>query len=190
VGTLFVNKQIIISILSKDRPGIVADVASAIYELNGDLADLSQSVLRGYFNMTVMARFSTDVTIETILDKIKSINREGPLELSALELPREAADTPRPAIENVYVVTAQGENRTGLVASVASFCRDHAINILDYTTSLADGVYSMILEIDVSAAVSVETIRNDFSDMAKRVGLSVVVQNKKMFETINEITLN
>lgn len=48
------KKEIIISVLSRDRPGIVADIAGVIYNLEGDLTDLSQSVLGGFFIMTVV----------------------------------------------------------------------------------------------------------------------------------------
>ena len=43
--------------MSQDRPGIVADITGAIYQLNGDLADLNQSVLCGYLTMILIATF-------------------------------------------------------------------------------------------------------------------------------------
>ena len=52
--------------MSRDRPGIVADITGAIYQLNGDLADLSQSVLSGFFIMTVIAQFDSDISIKEI----------------------------------------------------------------------------------------------------------------------------
>ena len=41
------SREMIISVMSKDRTGIVADITGAIYELGGDLADLNQSTLGG-----------------------------------------------------------------------------------------------------------------------------------------------
>ena len=41
-------KQFVISIMARDRVGIVADVATAIKNLEGNLGDLSQTVLSGY----------------------------------------------------------------------------------------------------------------------------------------------
>ncbi|MBN4071716.1 ACT domain-containing protein [Desulfotalea psychrophila] len=49
------SKQVVISVMSKDRPGIIADVTTVIYDLGGDLADLNQSVLGGYFTMLLIA---------------------------------------------------------------------------------------------------------------------------------------
>ena len=97
------SRQVIISILSSDRPGIIAGVTEAIYELDGDLADLRQSVLRGYFNMTVISRFNKDVSIAEILEKIQLMNPDSELELTAEVIPDDAVDKPLPAIENTYI---------------------------------------------------------------------------------------
>lgn len=43
------KRQLVISVMSKDRPGIVADITGTIFDLDGDLADLNQSVLGGIF---------------------------------------------------------------------------------------------------------------------------------------------
>ncbi len=72
--------------MSKDRPGIVADVAGVIYDLNGDLADLSQSVLSGFFSMIVIAQFNNDVSTKEIKSKIKLVKSDTPLEVSIREV--------------------------------------------------------------------------------------------------------
>ena len=56
------NKQMIISVMSKDRTGIIADITGAIYELGGDLADLNQSVLGGYLTMILFATFYENIS--------------------------------------------------------------------------------------------------------------------------------
>ena len=38
------STQMILSVMSKDRPGIIADVTGTIYDLDGDLADLNQTL--------------------------------------------------------------------------------------------------------------------------------------------------
>ncbi|MBU4585507.1 MAG: hypothetical protein KKE63_10040, partial [Proteobacteria bacterium] len=55
------GKQMVMSVMSKDRPGIVADITGVIYTLQGDLADLNQSVLCDYFSMILIATFDDSV---------------------------------------------------------------------------------------------------------------------------------
>ncbi len=56
----------VISVMSRDRVGIVADVAARIAGLGGDLADLSQTTLRGFFTLIVIASFPDGVDLETV----------------------------------------------------------------------------------------------------------------------------
>lgn len=184
------KKQIVISVLSKDRPGIIADVAKIIYELNGDLADMSQSVLNGFFSMIVIAQFDGKVTVESIIEKVNKIKSDVSLEVIVKETDIDAVNYTADSPSDVYVVTGQGKNRTGLVASIATFCRDHNINIIDYDTKLAKGIYSMILEIDLSNSDSAEMIHEELEKMAVDLGLKIVMQHKNLFETVNEISLS
>ena len=56
----------IISVMSHDRIGIIADVTAAIKTLHGNLEDLSQTVLRGYFSMILLARFPDGTTEDNL----------------------------------------------------------------------------------------------------------------------------
>ncbi|MCK5200965.1 MAG: hypothetical protein KAR21_21575, partial [Spirochaetales bacterium] len=186
---LTLKKQIVISVMSRDRPGIVADIAGAIYQLNGDLADLSQSVLSGFFIMTVIAQFDSDISVKEIKEKIASIESATSLEVMVKEVDSSEINQSPSLPEDIYIVTGQGENRTGLVFSMGAFCKDHEINIIDYDTKLSDNMYSMILEIDLTNSESAEVIHEKLNNMAKKLGLEVVMQHKSLFDTVNEISL-
>ncbi|MBI9096956.1 MAG: ACT domain-containing protein [Spirochaetaceae bacterium] len=184
------KKQIVISVLSKDRPGIIADVAGVIYELNGDLADMSQSVLNGFFSMSVIAQFDENTSVTHIIEKIEAIDSETALEVIVKETGFDSINHKKEHPSDIYVVTGQGKNRTGLVAAIASFCRSNNIKIIDYDTKLSNDIYSMILEIDLSKADSAEDIHNKLDVMAEDLGLKIVMQHKNLFETVNEISLD
>ena len=58
------DRQImVISVMAKDRPGIVAEVTEGISVLGGNLADLRESVLCGHFTMILIAGFPPDVSV-------------------------------------------------------------------------------------------------------------------------------
>lgn len=183
------KKQIVISVMSRDRPGIVADIAGVIYELDGDLADLSQSVLSGFFIMTVIAQFDCDISIKEIKEKIGLIESATSLEVLVIEVDSSEIIQSPSLPEDIYIVTGQGQNRTGLVFSMGAFCKDHEINIIDYDTKLSDNIYSMILEIDLTNSESAEVIHDKLNNMAKKLGLEIVMQHKSLFDAVNEISL-
>ena len=183
------KKQIVISVLSRDRSGIVADIAGAIYELNGDLADLSQSVISGFFIMTVIAQFDSDISVNAIKEKISLIESATILDVTVREFDKKETNYARTSPEDIYIVTGQGINRTGLVYSMGKFCKDHDINIIDYDTKLSNNIYSMILEIDLTNSESAEVIHEKLNAIAKTLGLKIVMQHKSLFDTVNEISL-
>lgn len=183
------KKHIIISVLFEDRPGIVADITRAIYDLDGDLADISQSVLSGFFIMTVIAQFDSNINISLIKEKIESEKTQTSFEVMIKEINPEDVFRQKYVSDDTYIVTAQGVNRTGLVYSMGAFCKDHGINIMEYDTKLTDNVYSMILEIDLTNSETAEIIHEKLKEMAKNLGLEIVMQHKKLFQAVNEISL-
>jgi glycine cleavage system transcriptional repressor len=183
------EKQMIISVMSKDRPGIIAEVTGAIFKLNGDLADLSQSILRGYLTMTLIAAFPGSVSAQDVhaaISQVESGSRfdvivklmDAPLNTTAVLLP-----------PKTYIVTAQGENKSGLVYGISSFCYERGINILDLSTTLTSGCYTMILQIDLSEIESIKDLRRELDLYAKEAEMHVMMQHYDIFKVTHEVTL-
>ena len=185
------NNQCVISIMSRDRVGIVSDVANRISALHGDIADLSQTVLGGYFTMILLATFPADVTIEVVKAQLTAINAVGalPLEIAVLSADTNRAVEPAVAPENIYILTASGADRIGFVATVASFCAKNSINILDLATSVSDGQYSMVLQVDLSRCASLTTMQRELKQFAHQHDIKLVLQHNDIFQAIHEINM-
>ena len=48
----------VITVLGQDKPGIIAGVSGKLYELNINILDVSQTVMDGYFTMTMLVDMS------------------------------------------------------------------------------------------------------------------------------------
>jgi glycine cleavage system transcriptional repressor len=182
--------QYVISVMSRDRVGIVRDVAGALSSLNGNIADLSQTVLRGYFTMILLATFPEGVSGEKIKRRLRTLNTEDkfPLEFTIFPTTEAAVDA-RVAQENVYMLTASGPDRIGFVAAVATFCADNAINIIDLATLVNEGQYVMVLQVDLSRAAALHTIQQKLQTFSTASGIHVVLQHSDIFAATNEITM-
>ena len=55
-----------VSVMSRDQVGIVSEISQAVQLLEGNLADVRQSVLRDYFTMTLLVEFPSRVTPERL----------------------------------------------------------------------------------------------------------------------------
>lgn len=183
--------QYVISVMSSDRIGIIRDVASQIRELHGNIADLSQTVLRGYFTMILLATFPDGTTEEMINRQLQAIRAPGksPLEITVLAVPQPMPVEQRLPPENIYVLTASGTDRIGFVATVATFCADNAINILDLATLVHDGQYVMVLQVDLSRCASLNTVRRQLQQFTLQSGIQMVLQHNDIFAATHEITM-
>lgn len=183
------KKQMIISVMSKDRPGIIAEVTGAIYSLNGDLADLNQSVVCGYFTMILSASFDGKVNREDVIAELLQINTQDRFEISIKELDSKTDLTQPEKPEETYVMTVLGPNRSGLVHGISQFCYSHRINIIDLATTLRNDMYTMVLQLDLSGASEIEEIEKDLVRYNRDSGLNILLQHNDIFKVTNEVTL-
>ena len=184
------SKQMVISVMSKDRPGIIADVTGAIYRLEGDLADLNQSVLWGYLTMILIATFANEVTPEDVIAEVSHIKTPVKFEVSIKEIDEPLAGTQTSPPEESYIMTVHGKNQSGLVYRVSQFCYDHTINIFDLATTLRNDQYTMVLQLDLGRIASLADFRRDLEQFASDTGLKVTLQHNVIFQATNDVHLH
>lgn len=68
--------RIVITVLGKNRPGIVAGVTRVLGEANVDIRDITQSILEGIFTMTMLADITESKLSFAELQKALSEARE------------------------------------------------------------------------------------------------------------------
>ena len=181
------KQQFIISIMAEDRVGIVADVTDVIRQLGGNLADLSQTVLRGYFTMIVIATFPNDVTREKIREALEKLDPDHPFEIGLKTTSAHLVPEPDVYAGDRYVLTAVGPDRIGLVAAVAGCLRQRHINIVDLTTRVADGMYTMILMLALPPDTDIPELKTDISDALAELGIQIQLQHYDIFRATNEV---
>ena len=183
------DQPFVLSIMSRDRVGIVRDVAGAIRDLHGDIADLSQTVLRGYFTMILLVTFPDEVDEAQIVKALSKLNSgsASPLEISVLRA-ADAAAAPLAAPRDSYVITARGADRIGFVATVADFCAENALNIIDLATMVDGDDYVMILQIELGE-IEVDDVRHRLVAFRRETGMDVVLQHNDIVQAMNEIAL-
>ena len=185
------GNQFVISIMSRDRVGIVYEISTAISELDGNIADIRQSVLCGFFTMILLASFPPEVNQRAIERKLAEVdaNSETAIDAAVKRVEGSAPASATPIPNDAYVLTATGTDKVGFVASLTSFCVAHQINILDLSTTVSAGAYIMILMIDLSRSTSVSDVRSDLSRFSQETGLKVVLQHYDIFRAVSEINL-
>jgi glycine cleavage system transcriptional repressor len=174
--------SMVIAVMDRDRPGIVAEVTEAISTMGGNLADLSQTVLHGYFTMILAAAFPSGLSSRQIEQALSEGIDSRVFVIEAEFLPPETGPS-----EHIYVLSAIGRDRVGLVARVSRFCCDRGVNILDLTSHAEGDQYTMMLQIDLSNIENVERFEQDLGVFGEDSGLHLALQHNDIFRATNEI---
>lgn len=176
------RNNMVISVMDRDRPGIVAEVTEGISSLGGNLADLRESVLCGYFTMILVADFPEAVTVEQV-ETALSTGTSSRVSVEIADGP--LADSAQS--EQIYILSAVAKDRVGLVAQVSRFCSDRGVNILDLASHVDDDQYTMMLQLELSDTQSLEEFKTALSGFGKASGLNLVLQHNDIFRATNEI---
>lgn len=66
----------IITVLGKDKVGIIAKVCTYLAEHNVNILDISQTIIQGYFNMMMIVDISEPTkSFETLVEDMQDVGR-------------------------------------------------------------------------------------------------------------------
>jgi ACT domain-containing protein len=66
--------EVIVTVVGKNRPGVLADVTSAIAAMNGNVMDINQKTLEDYFNLIMIVDLAgAKVTFEEFQKALEAL---------------------------------------------------------------------------------------------------------------------
>ena len=179
-----------VSVMSRDQVGIVSEISQAIQLLEGNLADVRQSVLRDYFTMTLLVDFPAGMTAERLRRALLESELLANASIGVLPyrgtVASQLADE-RLAADNEYILTATGPDQPGLVAALSGYLRERGINIVDLTTCIANGEYTMIWQIELPAGLEIRKLTRSMELSMKPLGMAIGLRQQALFKVTNEI---
>ena len=70
-------QKALVSVTGKDRPGIIAKVSTALYEMNINVLEISQTILDGYFTMLMIVDMTAaTAAFSAVADKLNVVGEE------------------------------------------------------------------------------------------------------------------
>ena len=181
------KKELVISVMSRDRIGIVAEVTAVINGLGGNLEDVSQTVMRGYFSMILLAAFPDSVTPETLRQALETRPGLSGAVFGFHDYQPVPDAEERPGDASLYVLTAVGQDRPGQVAAISRYLSGHAINIVDLATRVNQGDYTMVFLISLPPGVDIADLRRNLQAEVDCLGLKIELRHRDIFLRTNEI---
>ncbi len=159
-----------LTIIGRDRPGIVSRVTELLFRSGFNIADSSCSILGGQFSMILIISNPEITTPEQFSDTFKPLEESN---LSVYIRTLKAGGELRPEMEGeLCMISVYGADKPGIVYQVAKQLGDHQINITDLNTKLIGSkqnpVYVMMIEALLPDTLTVEDV-NGWMEQLKSV---------------------
>ncbi|MBE5760725.1 MAG: ACT domain-containing protein [Clostridiales bacterium] len=84
------------------------------------------------------------------------------------------------------ILTVIGHDKVGILAAVTALLAKNNVNILDVSQTIMQNLFTMIMMVDLQDA-SFETVQDDLSDLADKLGMSIRLQREEVFEAMHRI---
>jgi len=166
-----------VTVIGRDRPGIIADTTRLLAGLGANLEDSSMTLLRGHFAMTLIC--AGDASGAEIEAALESLTGDGSLTVTVREVPEEQLSQ---AAGTAWVLTVHGGDRPGIVSSVVGEVAQVGGNITDLTTRLAGELYLLIAEIDLPVGADVDQLRAAVDSAATALGVGATLREAEADE--------
>lgn len=174
-----------ISVVTRDRVAVIADITEVLYRLGGNLEALSQTVVWGWFTMFICGRFPGDVTAERIKEAVEEAE-----DCSAIVMRSDDAIPLTPVEGAPYVVTAVGTDKPGIVRRLTHCFAAHGINIDDVWNEVRENKFIIIFHITVPSNVDRREVRDELEQAGRELDVSVMLQHQDIFTATNSLAVH
>jgi len=176
--------QYILSITAQDRPGIVADVSQAIFELSGNIEAASQTVHQGYFAMIVLCRLSKEISPATIN---KQIHAHAGTDLHVYVTEYQPAPNQPDNTGQTFIVTSVGPDQPGILQALANYLAAKNINIDDLYCCVKEADFIVICQVTIPEDLDVSMLQMDLEAVGQQRGFETHLQHENIFNATNEL---
>jgi len=165
---------IAITVMGKDRKGIVAGVSDELAKNGVNIIDIQQSVLHGMFSMFMVAEIKSDISMGGIKKILKK--KEKALEIGVEKL----GEHRKKKEKELYVIVVLARDRVGIVADISSILFELGINI-EKTSLTARGDLISIEFVADFYGHDAGKVKEEIKRRAEKVGLDTVISKYSSF---------
>lgn len=168
-----------VSVVGKDRTGIVSGIAGVLFRLGCNIADSSCTMLAGEFAMILIVSHPRPFGKTKLHDELKTVCDELGMSLGVRTL--HADEVMRQETDNeICMISVYGADQPGIVYRVTRELAAMGINITDLNTKLigtpSEPVYVMMLEAAIPEGQTPEGVEALLGDLKKELKVEIGVR--------------
>ena len=174
----------ILTVAAADRVGIVHSVTGTIRDHRGNILELSQTVMRGYFTIILDAVFAEAKDPRKLEAAIEERGKRFDLSVVVIEQ-KVRPETPVPD-GGRFILTVLGADHPGNIHGIAGCLAAHGVNIVDLHARVDGARFSLIMEAFLPPDLSPATVRAELERFGRDLGLEAYVQHENIFLATSE----
>lgn len=168
-----------VTIIGKDRPGIVADTAEVLYRLGCNVEDSSSTMLGGEYAMILIVSHEKPFTKKQMEEQFAAKCAGIGLSFFIRGLKEDEVRYSQPQGE-LCLVSVYGSDQPGIVFRITRELADRKVNITDLNTKLigtpAEPVYVLMLEAALPEGLAVEELSLLLEGLKKELKVEISVR--------------
>ncbi len=182
--------NLIITVLGKDRPGIISRISTILYEIHCNLENVNQMILQnqfaGFFFIEAPAQLSLETVQQTFIEK----TRDSGLTIHVTTLKKNGS-VAEDVMPEIFLITTIGPDQKGLVARFSSIIAGFNANIVNLKAVFKGGsdpnANVMSYQVCISPEVDASSMFKALREKANELNLDIRIQHKNIFDAINKI---
>lgn len=167
---------VVVTVLGKDQPGLVAKITKEIANKNGNIVDIEQSVIRGLFSMFMVVDLENSKTNRKQLSsKLKKLAEKLKVDITTEPYKKYDGVNHTEKKQTLYKLTIMGKDKPGVVAKISDAIYSSNANIENIKMIARGELLVMELLIDIKKE-EVDSLRSKLRKTGEEIDMDVVLQ--------------
>lgn len=179
-------KRLMLTVIGKDRAGIIACVTEQLFRHGCNLEDVSMTVLEDELAMMMIVCIKPN-RLQGIKRDFEKMAVKSKLTFFWKELSQGLKRGEKhPAGTETFLIRAAGLDRTGIVYKISRLLAQHHLNITDLNCKILDQgkktLYMLLLEVDIPKHFKHPVLAQSLSALAKQLHIEIQIKSLERLE--------
>lgn len=184
------SNTVVVSVIGLDCPGVVYAISSTLSDLECNIEEVSQTILKGQFAAIFIVTMPPSLENRELERILLSALDDRTMHLSVTIRPLEQGCLLGEKVCEPFVVTVDGQDRLEIISNISGMFAEHRVNIENLKAIRPEEDPSrclLVFEISLPLVIDRSAFRQTLQAKARDMGLSLSIQHRDIFEAVNRI---
>jgi glycine cleavage system transcriptional repressor len=169
-----------VSVVGRDRPGIVAGISRILFELGCNIEDSSSTILSGQFAMLLVVGFPGEPSPARLDRAFDEVRSGMGLMVAVNPLPDDDFSREKGFRGTPHILSVYGSDRPGIVYRVTQSLAERNVNVTDLNTQVVGSrerpVYVMVIEADIPEGFDMKGLEAELESLRRELHVSISIR--------------